>query len=152
MKFIVAMLCSVFVQGMCHNCSFAQTPPSFTAVHEVEGALPANESVAIESIRWQYIDKDSNKASAEITITNSSDKKIKSVVFNVVASDKDGFVLESEGFSIRKLVAKETVEPASSKTFSFEKAFLNEKIAKLELNSAIVEYENGSIDILGSQL
>jgi hypothetical protein len=149
MRFAVIMLCSVFLQSVSLNCSFAQTTSAqMTSTHLVEDELPANESVKIERMQWHYARKDDKNASAAITVFNYSDKKIKRINFSVIATDKSGLVLESEGFSIKRLVATDTVDPNTSKTFTFQKAFQNDQIARLEVSNAIVEYENGSIDII----
>lgn len=145
------MLCSVFLQSMSLNCSFAQTTSAeLTSTHIVEDALPANESVKIERLEWKYSAKEDQHPSAAITVTNLSDKKITRIDFSVIANDSAGVALESDGIAIKRLVSTTVVEPYSSKTINIDKAFLNNRVATMTLRNAIVEYENGSIDIINS--
>lgn len=151
MRVAVVMLCSVILQSMSLNCSFAQnTSAEPTSMHIVEDALPANESVKIEKMEWKYKAKEDQYPSATITITNLSDKKIKRIDFSVIANDSLGVALVSDGIAIKRLVSGTVVEPYSSKTVTFDKAFLNNRVATMTLRNATIEYENGSIDIINN--
>lgn len=147
MKFTVALLCAVLLQHIGSGCSFAQTMAQ-NELSDASDNYSLNDSVRIDQVKWWYATPNSsNAAAAAITVSNHSDKQIKRINFNIVATDSAGLVLESEGFAIKKLVATDAVNPHSSRTFNFDKAFLNENVAELEVSDAIVEYDNGSIDV-----
>lgn len=149
MKFTVALLCAVLLQYVGSGCSFAQEKAQYELSDTSGDNYLLNDAVRIDQVKWWYAQPNhSNAAAAEITISNHSDKQIKRIDFNIVATDSAGLVLESEGFAIKKLVATDSVAPHTSRTFNFDKAFFNENVSTLEVNDAIVEYDNGSIDVL----
>lgn len=147
MKFTVALLCAVLLQHIVPCCSFAQTP--YASSGQQDADYVASDAVRVDRVQWWYeANNNSNAATAEITVSNQTDKQIKRIDFNVVATDSSGLVLESEGFAIKKLVVTDTMAPHSRKTFNFDQAFVNRNVADLDVNNAIVEYDNGSIEIL----
>ena len=148
MKFTVALLCAVLLQHIGPGCSFAQTPVQYASSAQLDADYVASDAIRIDHVQWWYGANNSNAAAAEITVSNQTDKQIKRIDFNVVATDSSGLVLESEGFAIKKLVVTDTMAPHSRKTFNFDQAFVNPNVADLDVNNAIVEYDNGSIEIL----
>ena len=113
------------------------------------GTYPkGNETVGIEQFEWVAADLKSPVA-IRFTIRNKAkNKNIKSVQFALVASDAQGIILQQDGTTLRKLSKLATIEPEQAETFYFEKAFTVTPIADISLKQVIVEYSNGSLEIL----
>ena len=114
-----------------------------------EGKYPrGNEAVSIEKFEWVAIDEKPPVA-ARFTIRNKAkSKSIKSVQFTLVASDAQGIILQQNGATLRKLTQLTTIGPGGTGTCYFEKAFNIALIADILLKQVVVEYSNGSLEIL----
>ncbi len=108
-----------------------------------------NEAVSIEKFEWLAAADEKPPIAARFVIRNKAkDKNIISVQFTVVASDKKKVTLQQNGVTLRKLIQKTTIEPDQTGTFYFEKAFTIPQVANIILKEIIIEYSNGSLEIL----
>lgn len=106
-----------------------------------------NGPVVVDKLAWAYPSVN-QPATAKIKITNNSRKTIKSTKFLVIARDKKGVLLQSDGSTIKKLINTDTIKASESKEIYFEKAYNNQHIAELELKELTVEYTNGALEII----
>lgn len=111
----------------------------------VRQAIKSEGPIVVDKLAWMY--PSANKpAAAAITITNNSNKTIKSTKFLVIARDKKGMILQSDGSTLKKLICTDTIEATETRKIYFEKAYNNQHIAELELKELIVEYVNGALE------
>jgi hypothetical protein len=103
--------------------------------------------VVVDKLAWVYPSAN-QPAAARIKITNNSGKTIKSTKFLVIARDKKGVLLQSDGSTMKKLINTDTIKDSESREIYFEKAYNNPHIAELELKELTVEYTNGALEII----
>jgi hypothetical protein len=113
----------------------------------VRQAIKSEGGIIIDKLTWMYPSAN-QPAAAKIKITNNSDKTIKSTKFLVIARDKKGVLLQSDGSTLKKLISTDTIETAEAREIYFEKAYNNQHIAELELKELTVEYANGALEII----
>ena len=81
-----------------------------------------------------------------MSVTNNGDKPIKSIKLLVTAKNKKGVMLQSQGTTIRQLVASDTINAGETKRLSFIKGYDNPDVNDMELKEAIIEFFNGSLE------
>jgi hypothetical protein len=112
-----------------------------------EPRQPEQAKVSMSQLSWSYT-KPGKPAEVNIFISNHSDKMIRSVKIFVLTKDKKGIILQNFGSTLRPLVSRDTVGVGQAKQLHFKNAFDNTRIAETELKQAIIEYENGALEIL----
>ena len=112
-----------------------------------------NSEIMVGNLSWAYPEsREPKPANASVSITNRSGMPIKSVKLLVVAKDKKGTILQSQGTTIKQLIANDTIRSGSTRHLFFGKAYDNPNINTLELKETIVEFFNGSLEkIPGNQ-
>ncbi len=81
-----------------------------------------------------------------MSVTNNSNKPIKSIKLLVIAKNKKGTMLQSQGTTIRQLTASDTIKAGETKSLSFVKGYDNPDVNDMELKEAIIEFFNGSLE------
>lgn len=115
--------------------------------HPVHQTVKSQGPVVLDKLAWAYPSAN-QPAAVRIKITNNSGKTIKSTKFLVIARDKKGVLLQSDGSTIQKLINTDTIKASESREIYFEKAYNNPHIAEMELKGLTVEYTNGALEII----
>lgn len=116
-------------------------------LHTIPQTIKSKGSIVIDNLAWVYPSA-GQPAAVKIKITNNSGKTIKSIKFLVIAKDKKGVLLQSDGSTIKKLINMDGIKASESKEIYFEKAYNNPHITELELKGLTVEYTNGALEII----
>jgi hypothetical protein len=113
----------------------------------------SSSEIIVGDLSWAYPEsREPKPANASVSIINRSSKPIKSVKLLVVAKDKRGTILQSQGTTIKQLIANDTIRSGSTRHLFFSRAYDNPNINTLEVKETIVEFFNGSLEkIPGSQ-
>jgi archaellum component FlaG (FlaF/FlaG flagellin family) len=109
--------------------------------------IKSRGTVVVDNLAWVYPSVN-RPADVRMKVTNNTAKTIKSTKFLVIAKDKKGVLLQSDGSTIKKLINTDTIKASESREIYFEKAYNNTHIAELELKELTVEYTNGALEII----
>ena len=142
MRSLICILCLVVWGTLFSACVHSQTIKS--------GKPPTgNRAVSVEKFEWMGLDKSKAPVAARFILKNKTeDKTIRAVQFTLVAFDDKGVTLQSNGATLRKLSSATTIDPEDSATIYFDKAFNIDRVANVELKQVVVEFSNGSLEIL----
>lgn len=110
--------------------------------------LPGNEAVSIEKLEW-IAGEDKPHVAVRFVLKNNTDNKvIKSAQFTIVAQNSKGVILQDGGTTLRKLSDTATIGPGKNGAIFFEKAFTGSGVDQIELKKVIVQFTNGSLEVL----
>jgi hypothetical protein len=142
MKAVLVILCLLACECTVSGNLYGQTV-------RAETYPQGNEAVSIEKFEWVAATGGKPPIAARFLIRNKAkNKNITSVQFTIVASDSKGVILQQDGTTLRKLTQKAMIETDQTGTFYFEKALDIPSVASIVLKQVIVEYTNGSLEIL----
>jgi hypothetical protein len=116
-----------------------------------EGIYPkGNDAVSIEKFEWTAGTEKSPVTARFIIKNTAKNRTIRSVQFTLLATDAQGIILQQNGTTLRRLNQLTKIEPGGTGTCYFEKAFTIAAVADILLKQVIVEYNNGSLEILNN--
>ena len=121
--------------------SFAQK------THAIANPFSSN-LVSINQLDWS-MDTSAKSAIAKMNITNKSTLDIQSISISLIAQNKQGVMLQSGQTRTIKVKTKEApMAPQTTNTVTFERAFNNTQIDTIILKQVIIQFSNGSLEIL----
>jgi len=120
----------------------------FAQQQDHEQLLPLkSQKVTVDKFSWTFNDS-SKRADVILTITNHTGLNLKKVSISLTGQDKNRIMLQSGTHTIRQRSSEVTIAPQETKEILFKGAYNNEKIDNLQLNQAVFEFSNGSLETL----
>ncbi len=107
-----------------------------------------NTAVKVEKLIWTKPTPSSPVTISFVVKNNTPKGEINTVQFMLVARNKNNVILQNDGATLRKLSGNTTILPGETGTVSFDKAFTVDQIDSIELKQVIVQFTNGSLEIL----
>lgn len=116
-------------------------------VNSIENPI-GNAVVSVEKLEWTKPTSNAPVSVSLIVRNNTKEKVISTVQFTLVAQDKNNVILQNDGATLRKLSDNTQIHPGETGTIYFDKAFTITHIDNIELKQVIVQFTNGSLEIL----
>jgi hypothetical protein len=103
--------------------------------------------ISVDKFDWE-LNKETNQADANISVTNHATLDIRSVSISLTAQDKNGVMLQSETQTLKKSTSNSIIPVKEQKSITFKNVFHNPSIYNMILKQVTIEYINGAIEIL----